>query len=90
MDLHVEKHITGLDFNPNGEIVAAIDNYGTCRISDVNTDEYVFDVSMSDRGKEYFRIQCVFRCYPSMTNLFFDINLLLVALLEFLVFLSLL
>ena len=29
-----ENFITGFDFNPSGEIVAAIDPLGTCRISE--------------------------------------------------------
>lgn len=38
--------ITGFDFNLNGETAATIDCYGTCTISDVNTDSYRFHMDM--------------------------------------------
>mgnify|MGYP001009311956 CR=1 FL=1 len=46
MYLYLENLITGLDFNPNGEIAATIDKYGVCLISDVNTDSYRFHLNM--------------------------------------------
>lgn len=49
--------ITGLDFNPMGEHIATIDEYGVCLISDVNTAGYSFHLGlkMSDSfpGKLY-------------------------------------
>mgnify|MGYP000913279474 FL=1 len=52
--LYLDNHITSLDFSPNGETVATIDYYGTCLISDVNTDSYRFHLNMEmkrDYGK---------------------------------------
>ena len=44
--LYLGNVITALDFNPNGEIVATIDMYGVCLISDMNTDSYRFHVNI--------------------------------------------
>ena len=51
--LYLGNYITGLDFNPNGEIVATIDSSGVCLISDVNTDSYRFHLylNMDKNGK---------------------------------------
>ena len=46
MCLLLEEDITSLDFNPNGETAAAIDKYGICLISDVNTNNYRFLLNM--------------------------------------------
>ena len=46
INLYIENVIAGLDFCPNGENVATIDRYGTCLISDVNTDSYRFHLNM--------------------------------------------
>ena len=46
--------ITGLDFHPVGEIVATIDRYGVCLISDINTDTYQFHLGMgSQEGNDH-------------------------------------
>ena len=45
--------IAGLDFHPSGEIVAAIDRYGVCLISDINTSTYRFYLDMGGQdGKD--------------------------------------
>ena len=49
--LYLGSIISGLDFNPNGEIAATIDNYGICLISDVNTDSYRFHVNMEIKNE---------------------------------------
>ena len=46
ISLNLDNWIAGLDFNPNGELAATIDYYGTCLISDVNTDSYRFHLAM--------------------------------------------
>ena len=54
ISLNLGNVITGLDFSPNGELAATIDNYGVCLISDVNTDSYRFHLAMEmkkDNGK---------------------------------------
>ena len=43
---HIGNTISGLDFNPNGETVAVIDNNGSCFISDLNTDNDRFHVNL--------------------------------------------
>lgn len=48
LTLHLDNAIAGLDFNPNGELVATIDSYGVCMISDVNTDNCNFHLVMGD------------------------------------------
>ena len=52
ISLNLDDVITGLDFNPNGEIAATIDSYGVCLISDVNTDSYRFhlEIEMENYG----------------------------------------
>lgn len=45
--------VTGLDFNLMGEVVATIDYYGACVISDINTNNYRSHMNMEmkkDRG----------------------------------------
>ena len=44
--------MSSLDFNPIGEAVATVDSYGTYLISDVNTDNYLFHMSMESEGGE--------------------------------------
>ena len=57
---YLDNYITGLDFNPNGEIAATIDKHGVCLISDLNTDSYRFHVNMemdsTDTGRQSFQI----------------------------------
>ena len=36
--LSIGNWISGLDFDPTGKSIAALDQYGTCIISDVNTN----------------------------------------------------
>ena len=45
--------MTGLDFSPNGEIIATSDFSGTCLISDINTGSYRFhlDIDPINWGK---------------------------------------
>ena len=55
--LYLDNFVAGFDFNPNGEIVATIDQYGICLISDVNIDSYLFHLNMKMKnagGKEIF------------------------------------
>ena len=59
--LHLDSHITSLDFSPNGETVATIDDHGVCLISDLNTDSYHFHLNMemmnsTATGKQNFQI----------------------------------
>ena len=44
--LSLENWVAGLEFNPSGETVATIDCYGNCLISDLNTDSYIYHLSM--------------------------------------------
>ena len=48
----VENVMAGIDFNPDGETVATIDRYGTCLISDMNTDKYHFHMKMEMEGSQ--------------------------------------
>ena len=48
----LENVITGLDFHPSGEIVATIDRYGICLISDINTNTYQFHLDMNKEGND--------------------------------------
>lgn len=41
-------YIASLDFDPNGEMVATIDNYGVCLLSDVTTNNYSFHLKTQD------------------------------------------
>ena len=60
-----ENYITGLDFNPTGETVAAIDHDGTCLISDINTDNYLVHLSMHhQRGKSRNTKSLSKSCFP--------------------------
>ena len=43
---YLDNTITGLDFNSLGTLVAAIDKWGVCLISDVNTNDYSFHLQM--------------------------------------------
>lgn len=45
--LNLENCISGMDFNPAGELVATIDLYGVCLISDINTNKYGFHTVMN-------------------------------------------
>ena len=63
VNFHVENVIASIDFNPNGETVATMDYYGTCLLSDVNTDNYSFHLNMemtNMKGKQYFSIFKIF------------------------------
>ena len=51
--LYLGSFIVGLDFNPTGETVATIDNYGVCLISDVNTDSCRFHMNMEMKAYGY-------------------------------------
>ena len=46
LHLYLGNFIPGLDFNPAGELIATIDRYGVCLISDVNTNKYSFHTDM--------------------------------------------
>ena len=50
--MRLENYVTGLDFNPTGDIAATIDHYGTCMISDLTTDTYLFHLNMDKRGND--------------------------------------
>ena len=57
MHLSLDNFISSFDFNPTGETAANIDLYGTCLISDVNTDNYSFHLKMEKKrgaGKQDF------------------------------------
>lgn len=50
--ISLDNYISGLDFHPNGEIIATINRYSVCVISNVNTNEYCFHYSMGmDNGQ---------------------------------------
>ena len=54
---YIENVITSLDFNPKEELVATIDRYGTCRISEMNTENYSFHLALEmsrDKGGKIF------------------------------------
>lgn len=40
--------IASFDFDPNGDVIATIDEFGVCLISDVNTHKSKFHLSMSE------------------------------------------
>ena len=42
-----ENYFTGLDFDPNGDVIAALDLYGTCWISDVTSNKTFFHLNMN-------------------------------------------
>ena len=44
---NVENVISGFDLNPLGTLMASIDDYGVCLISDINTNDYIFHRKMS-------------------------------------------
>ena len=44
--MHIGNTISGLDFSPTGDLVATIDRYGTCLISDVGTASYQLHLDM--------------------------------------------
>ncbi len=47
----LENCISDFDFNPAGESMATIDEYGKCLISDVNTNNYGLHLQVgSDYG----------------------------------------
>ena len=73
MQLHLVNHITGLDFAPNGETMATMDYYGTCLISDVNTDKHRFHINMemeNDFSKHrFFNIYDIQRLCSNLTSL---------------------
>ena len=41
-------NITGLDFNPNGELAATITGRTTCLISDISTGAYIFHRNLNN------------------------------------------
>ena len=60
MHLHLDNCISGIDFNPSGELVATIDCSGVCLIPDMNTSNYRFHINMSadySTGKKYEELQ---------------------------------
>ena len=68
MEIHLinfygDNYITDLDFNPNGDLVATMDCYGTCLISDINTDNYFFHLNMEtshEMGKYNIEISIIY------------------------------
>lgn len=57
--------VSGLDFNPEGTLVATIDRYGTCLISDLNTDNYKFHKKIGNK-KGNFMINLELKPHISM------------------------
>lgn len=49
--LILENTIVSLDFDPSGSVVATMDNYGVCLISDLATSDYIFHVTPGTGGK---------------------------------------
>lgn len=47
----LENVVTGLDFHPDGEMIATIDRYGMCLISEVNTSKCNFHMNMNINGE---------------------------------------
>lgn len=39
-------HITGIDFNPSGELCGTIDCTGVCVISEISTNNYIYHLDM--------------------------------------------
>ncbi len=52
--MHLDNFVAGFDFNPAGESIATIDNYGVCLISDVNTNNYGFELQVGYYGNSEF------------------------------------
>lgn len=50
-----ENYVTGLEFNPTGEIVSTIDHYGVCLISDTNTNNHNFHLDLKEDGNRDFK-----------------------------------
>ena len=46
--------MTGFDFDPMGNLMAAIDLEGICLISQVNTDSYSFHLKIGDDSSKTF------------------------------------
>lgn len=46
---HEENWISSLDFNVAGEAAATIDRYGTCLISDLNSDDCKFHLKTGSK-----------------------------------------
>ena len=49
MNLFRANFIADLDFDPRGELVATLDRYGVCLISDIDTNNYKFHLA-ADSG----------------------------------------
>ena len=50
--LFVDGPISGLDFNPLGNLIASFSEDGICLISDVDTDDYRYHLKIgSEHGK---------------------------------------
>ena len=43
----IENFIAGFEFDPTGEVMATIDRYGVCLISDVNTNICNYDLHLN-------------------------------------------
>lgn len=43
--LHIDNYVAGIDFHPNGELVATIDMNGVCLVTDVSSNEYRYHQS---------------------------------------------
>lgn len=50
--IEIENHITTLDFDPNGEVIATIDSFGVCLLSDITTNEYKFHLKVHMNKKQ--------------------------------------
>ena len=52
--LHIDNFISGLDLNPLGTLMASIDRYGVCLISDVITNRSRYHKETSfDNGNNF-------------------------------------
>lgn len=53
-ELKLDNALPGIDFDPNGEIIATLDWYGTCLISDINTNDCYFNLQMNQKAGRFF------------------------------------
>lgn len=47
---HIANFLSSFDFNPSGEVVATLDRFGVCLVSDVNTNEDAFSLELGTEG----------------------------------------
>lgn len=73
INLWLENCISSVDFNLNGESVATIDRYGVCLISNLNTDQFSFNLNLESEGSLAFQLVSSHKLhyfYPAQSLMF--------------------